>query len=97
MYMRHMHISMNIIITLSFFITDFLLSSSFEDIRFCWWHVNPFATVCQPFFVHSVHLLQKRNRHGCHFRTVSPWRPWQQDFHLLPDIIWCNSTQKGRK
>ena len=62
MHMLHMHISMDIIITaLSFFITDFLLSSVFVGVPALFgWHGNAFASICQPLFLHSVYLLKKR-------------------------------------
>ena len=61
MHMLHMHISMDIIITaLSFFITDFLLSSLFVGVpALIGWHGNAFASICQPFFYIPA-ICQKR-------------------------------------
>ena len=62
MHMLHMHISMDIIITaLSFFITDFLLSSVFVGVpALIGWHGNAFASICQPLFLHSGYLPKKK-------------------------------------
>lgn len=62
MHMLHMHISMDIIITaLSFFITDFLLSSVFVGVpALIGWHGNAFASICQPPFLHSGYLPKKK-------------------------------------
>ena len=61
MHMLHMHISMDIITALSFFITDFLLSSVLVGVPdLIGWHGNAFASICQPPFLYSVYLPKKR-------------------------------------
>ena len=76
MHMLHMHISMDIIITaLSFFITDFLLSSVFVGVpALIGWHGNAFASICQPLFLHSVYLLKKRGSSPAVFVQFRPNR-----------------------
>lgn len=76
MHMLHMHISMDIIITaLSFFITDFLLSSVFVDVpALIGWHGNAFASICQPLFLHSVYLPKKRGSSPAIFVQFRPNR-----------------------
>lgn len=76
MHMLHMHISMDIIITaLSFFITDFLLSSVFVGVpALIGWHGNAFASICQPFFLHSVYLPKKRGSSPAIFVQFRPNR-----------------------
>ena len=76
MHMLHMHISMDIIITaLSFFITDFLLSSVFVGVpALIGWHGNAFASICQPFFLHSVYLPKKRGSSPAVFVQFRPNR-----------------------
>ena len=74
MHMLHMHISMDIIITaLSFFITDFLLSSVFVGVpALIGWHGNAFASICQPLFLHSVYLPKKRGSSPAVFVQFRP-------------------------
>lgn len=76
MHMLHMHISMDIIITaLSFFITDFLLSSVLVGVpALIGWHGNAFASICQPFFLHSVYLPKKRGSSPAIFVQFRPNR-----------------------
>ena len=76
MHMLHMHISMDIIITaLSFFITDFLLSSVFVGVpALIGWHGNAFASICQPLFLHSVYLPKKRGSSPAIFVQFRPNR-----------------------
>ena len=76
MHMLHMHISMDIIITaLSFFITDFLLSSVFVGVpALIGWHGNAFASICQPLFLHTVYLLKKRGSSPAVFVQFRPNR-----------------------
>ena len=76
MHMLHMHISMDIIITaLSFFITDFLLSSLFVGVpALIGWHGNAFASICQPLFLHSVYLPKKRGSSPAIFVQFRPNR-----------------------
>ena len=76
MHMLHMHISMDIIITaLSFFITDFLLSSVFVGVpALIGWHGNAFASICQPLFLHSVYLPKKRGSSPAVFVQFRPNR-----------------------
>ena len=76
MHMLHMHISMDIIITaLSFFITDFLLSSVFVGVpALIGWHGNAFASICQPLFLHSVYLPKKRGSSPAVFVLFRPNR-----------------------
>ena len=76
MHMLHMHISMDIIITaLSFFITDFLLSSVFVGVpALIGWHGNAFASICQPLFLHSVYLLKRRGSSPAVFVQFRPNR-----------------------
>lgn len=76
MHMLHMHISMDIIITaLSFFITDFLLSSVFVSVpALIGWHGNAFASICQPLFLHSVYLPKKRGSSPAVFVQFRPNR-----------------------
>ena len=76
MHMLHMHISMDIIITaLSFFITDFLLSSVFVGVpALIGWHGNAFVSICQPLFLHSVYLPKKRGSSPAIFVQFRPNR-----------------------
>lgn len=76
MHMLHMHISMDIIITaLSFFITDFLLSSVFVGVpALIGWHGNAFASICQPLFLHSVYVPKKRGSSPAIFVQFRPNR-----------------------
>ena len=76
MHMLHMHISMDIIITaLSFFITDFLLSSVLVGVpALIGWHGNAFASICQPLFLHSVYLPKKRGLSPAIFVQFRPNR-----------------------
>ena len=76
MHMLHMHISMDIIITaLSFFITDFLLSSVLVGVpALIGWHDNAFASICQPLFLHSVYLPKKRGSSPAVFVQFRPNR-----------------------
>ena len=75
MHMLHMHISMDIITALSFFITDFLLSSVFVGVpALIGWHGNAFASICQPLFLHSVYLPKKRGSSPAVFVQFRPNR-----------------------
>lgn len=76
MHMLHMHISMDIIITaLSFFITDFLLSSVLVGVpALIGWHGNAFASICQPLFLYSVYLPKKRGSSPAIFVQFRPNR-----------------------
>ena len=76
MHMLHMHISIDIIITaLSFFITDFLLSSVFVGVpALIGWHGNAFASICQPLFLHSGYLPKKRGSSPAIFVQFRPNR-----------------------
>ena len=75
MHMLHMHISIDIIMALSFFITDFLLSSVFVGVpALIGWHGNAFASICQPLFLHSVYLTKKRGSSPAVFVQFRPNR-----------------------
>ena len=75
MHMLHMHISIDIIMALSFFITDFLLSSVLVGVpALIGWHGNAFASICQPFFLHSVYLPKKRGSSPAIFVQFRPNR-----------------------
>lgn len=75
MHMLHMHISIDIIMALSFFITDFLLSFVLVGVSaLVGWHGNAFASICQPLFLHSVYLPKKRGSSPAIFVQFRPNR-----------------------
>ena len=75
MHMLHMHISIDIIMALSFFITDFLLSFVLVGVSaLVGWHDNAFVSICQPLFLHSVYLPKKRGSSPAIFVQFRPNR-----------------------